>query len=495
MIKFIISRIFLLTICLSVVGVELEARRAPGSFVFQADNKKVVEAYKLAVKVIEGNIKPWQRGLLTTTKPSLMAGKGYASPWTRDASYNTFFCAGLIYPQVAKNTLLSVLIKENGTVRIGGQYWDCVSWITGAWAYYLYTGDREFLDLSFDVAVNSLAYFREREFDKETGLFCGPGWSDGVGGYPEPYNHTGGSSFILDYAKHNKHVDKIRMKALSTNCLYCNAYRVASLMGKLLKKPAPKLSDLAEKSMALKAAINRRLWIEKSGRYAYFLDVHGKLDHSHEGLGHAHAILFGIADSKRAERILRSQHVSPHGIPCTWPLFPRFSEEAVGRHCGTVWPQIQGFWALAAASCGRLDVMDHEFRALTDMALASNDFREIYHPETGKPYGGMQTGRLWRSEPGQTWAATAYIAMIYQGIIGMRFDSEGIEFHPLVPQRLGKISLSGIKYRSMNLDIRIIGSGTLVKRSSLDGKPLEQPAVAASLVGHHVIEIHMAGSL
>jgi hypothetical protein len=117
---------------LPVVGVELETRRAPGSFVFQADNKKVVETYKLAVKVIEGNIKPWQRGLLTTTKPALMAGKGYASPWTRDASYNTFFCAGLIYPQVAKNTLLSVLIKENGTVRIGGQYWDCVSWITGA---------------------------------------------------------------------------------------------------------------------------------------------------------------------------------------------------------------------------------------------------------------------------------------------------------------------------------------------------------------------------
>lgn len=57
--KFIISQICLLTICLSVAGVELETRCAPGIFVFQADSKKVVEAYKLAVKVIEGNIKPW----------------------------------------------------------------------------------------------------------------------------------------------------------------------------------------------------------------------------------------------------------------------------------------------------------------------------------------------------------------------------------------------------------------------------------------------------
>ena len=57
MIKFTIPQICLLTICLSVAGVELETRRSPGSFVFQANNEKVVEAYKLAVGVIESNIK------------------------------------------------------------------------------------------------------------------------------------------------------------------------------------------------------------------------------------------------------------------------------------------------------------------------------------------------------------------------------------------------------------------------------------------------------
>lgn len=467
--------------------------REPSTFVLQASDSNVVRAYEMALTVVEGNIKLWQQGLLHTAKPALIAGKGYTRPWTRDASYNTFFCVGLIYPEIAKNTLLSVLISDDNVVRIGGQYWDCIAWVTGAWAYYVYTGDGDFLRTAYSATVNSLVYLRKREFDNATGLFCGPGWSDGVGGYPEPYNHTDGSSFILDYAKHNAHIDKIRMKALSTNCLYYNAYRKASRMGELLDRPTEECASLAAKADALKAAINRHLWIDNAGHYAYFLDANGVQDHSQEGLGHAQAIIFNVADATRAEQIFKNQYVSPHGIPCTWPLFPRFSNDRVGRHCGTVWPQIQGFWALAAASQGKPAIMDHEFKALTEMTLASNDFCEIYHPFTGEPYGGFQVGRLWRSQPAQTWAATAFIAMIYQGVIGMQFDPEGLSFRPLVPLRIGTLSLMGIKYRGMTFDVNIHGSGTKISGCTLDGRALEKPRITATMTGHHIITIYMKG--
>jgi glycogen debranching enzyme len=483
--------ILLLWITVSTQIYASDKYREPDSFVLQCTDGNIIRAYDMALTVVEGNIKLWQHGLLDTSRPVLMAGKGYARPWTRDASYNTFFCAGLIYPEIARNTLLSVLLNEDNVIRIGGQYWDCISWVTGAWAYYTYTGDKDFLQTAYSAAVNSLAYFRQREFDNATGLFFGPGWSDGVGGYPKPYNNTGGSSFILDYAKHNAHIDKIRMKALSTNCLYYNAYRKAEQMGKLLDRPAGECANLAEKADALKVAINRHLWINSTGHFAYFLDAKERLDHSQEGLGHAQAILFGVADRNRAELIFKNQYVSPHGIPCTWPLFRRFSNDRIGRHCGTVWPQIQGFWALAAASEGKLAIMDREFKALTNMAIASNDFSEIYHPFNGQPYGGFQVGRLWRSQPAQTWAATAYIAMIYQGMIGMRFDSNGLFFKPLVPSPIVKLSLTGIKYRGMTLDVKIYGSGIKISKCTLDDRIMKQPRIAVNLTGHHVITIYM----
>lgn len=455
--------------------------------------ENVVQAHDLALQVVQGNIKPWKRGLLSEAKPALMAGAGYGSPWTRDASYNTFFGAGLLFSDVARDTLLSVLLRDEGTgrVRIGGQYWDCISWVTGAWALYTFTGDREFLQLAYEATVNSIEHFVRTEFDEATGLFCGPGWSDGVAGYPKPYNQAGGSSFILDFARHNKDVDKIRMKALSTNCLYANAYRLAARMARVLAKPRETIARFESKERALKGAINAYLWQKQKGHYAYFLDRGGRADTSMEALGHAHAILFSVASPEQTDRLFTTQYVSPHGVPCIWPLFPRFSRDAPGRHCGTVWPQIQGFWALAAASHGRVGILRHEFESLTNCALLSGDFREIYHPFTGKPYGGVQVGRVWRSEHRQTWAATAYLAMIYRGIFGMQFEPNGIAFHPNLPAPLGRIELRSLRYRRMTLRVKLTGSGTRIESFALDGKTRANPWLPATLTGAHEINIQV----
>ena len=76
----------------------------------------------------------------------ILAGLDYDTPWTRDAAINVWNGAGLLLPDVARATLLSVLERAGETVRIGGQYWDAIIWTIGAWHHYLYTGDRELLD-------------------------------------------------------------------------------------------------------------------------------------------------------------------------------------------------------------------------------------------------------------------------------------------------------------------------------------------------------------
>jgi glycogen debranching enzyme len=216
-----------------------------------------------------------------------------------------------------------------------------------------------------------------------------------------------------------------------------------------------------------------------------------------EGLGHAFAILFGIASPEQARAVLDNQYVAPYGIPCVWPVFPWFASPdgmTFGRHNGTVWPFIQGFWASAAAMHGRLDLFDKELTALADMADRHREFKEIYHPITGEPYGGLQVDRgkvrLWAGEPHQTWSATGYLRMIYYDLFGMRFQPDELCFQPTVPPRFETLQLTGVKYRDMTLDVTIRNSGTRIASFALDGQPHE-PVIPATLDGQHRIVMNM----
>ena len=66
--------------------------------------------------------------------------------------------------------------------------------------------------------------------------------------------------------------------------------------------------------------------------------------------------------------------------------------------------------------------------SLAAMAIRHREFKEIYHPVTGEPYGGLQIDkgemRVWASEPNQTWSATGYLRMIHMGLLGLQIDAE-----------------------------------------------------------------------
>ena len=198
---------------------------------FESDNADIDRAYLIAIDDIACNIEPFRDGLLDEAAPCIIAGRGYDTPWTRDAAINVWNGAGLLFPEASRNTLLSVLTRDECGVRAGGQYWDAIIWAVGAWRYWLYTGDISFRDLAREAVVNSLRYFEDTEFDAARGLFRGPAcYGDGVAAYPDRY--VAGESFILTFREKNpeKCVNTgygMPMFTLSTNCLYCEAYRVA----------------------------------------------------------------------------------------------------------------------------------------------------------------------------------------------------------------------------------------------------------------------------
>ena len=463
------------------------------------------DAYRIAIGDLMTNVQIYKSGLLQRPSYVILAGLDYDRPWTRDASVNAWNGASLIIPDVAKNTLLSVLKREHGQVRIGGQYWDCIVWATGAWHHYLVTGDKEFLRTAYKAVKNTLQHLEENEFDARYHLFRGPGWSDGIAAYPDFYANTNGESGILSWPRYN--ADKISrpgygipMMALSTNCLYYNAYVVAQKMADELAVKTD--GRYLRKAAQLKTAINEHLRDENLKTFKFFIDPYKNYDYQ-EALGNAYAILFGIADEGRRRLIFANQYVAPAGVPCVWPNVPRYNRKdgmSFGRHSGTVWPQIQGFWADAAARNGRVNIFSHELFNLAQHARRDKQFAEIYHPITGRIYGGLQERGaqgivLWRATSRQTWAATAFIRMIFMGLIGMRVDADGIRFQPCVPDDFDRIKLTRFRYRQIDIDIEITGHGNKIAQILPNGKPTKQAFIPNEAKLPQKIVIKMAKSL
>ena len=120
-------------------------------------------------------------------------------------------------------------------------------------------------------------------------------------------------------------------------------------------------------------------------------------------------------------------------------------------------------------------------------------FSEIYHPITVERYGGMQASgkeiTLWESTRRQTWAATAYMRMIFSGLFGIGLNEKGIEFSPCVPTKLNDIKLKGLKYRNMLLNVSIKGNGTRIESFRVNGLESDTSFISIDSKGVQSVEI------
>jgi len=454
---------------------------------FKTNRGDIDRVFRFAVADTECNIHPYKGGLIDG-ELVLGAGFDYLDPWTRDTAINIWNGAAILYPHVLRNNLLATLTKSGKSLVLrdipgspdgNNNYWDAIIWVLGAWYYYVYTGDKDFLQIALPVIKNAFQVFEDLEFDPDVGLFRGGGvYADGISAYPDSYAEpTLDHSDIGGWPERNP--DKAHSKGtglpmytLSTNCVYAEAYRLAAKIA--LELCDDSANSWIAKAEALKIAINKSFWMADKGSYRYLIDPFGGSD-CQEALGISFAILFGIADKQQTARLLENTYVTPNGIACVWPCFPRYrvDENTFGRHCWTIWPFMQGFWAEAALLGQRNDLFDHEFFALSRLAFRSNGFYELYHPFTGEPYGGVQEGirwTTWGSVPRQTWSATGYLRMILHCIFGMRFSPEGISLQPYLPDGISSVNLRGLPYRNMVLNLSLEGSGRQVQEIKIDGK-------------------------
>ncbi len=442
----------------------------------------VDQAFRIALGDLAGNIRPFQVALDGAPRPCLLAGLDYDTPWTRDAAFNTWYAAAALAPDVAENTLRAVLIRDGDDLRIGGEYWDAIIWAIGAWQLYLHTARRDFLADAYEAVAHSLRFFEATERDPRDGLFRGGAcFQDGVAGYPDRYADSA-TSGIADYVR--KHPEDraptghgLKIKALSTNCLYAEAYRIAGCMAAALGQPA---AEWTARAASQCAAIQTHFWNADTGTFRYLLDA-GEDPARQEGFGHAFALLFGIATPEQARSVLERQHLTAHGISCVWPAYPRYTRagpDAFGRHCGTVWPQVNTAWAAAATRLGRQDIAWRELRLLAAKAARDSQFAELYHPVDGRIYGGLQEmpqdGKgvvPWPACRRQTWCAAGFIHMVVHTLFGLRPAEDGLHVEPWLPEGLDHVSLAGWPWRGQMLEVEVVRAGGAVRASVR-----EQPA-------------------
>lgn len=419
------------------------------------------------------------------------AGGDYQTPWTRDAAINTWNAGRLLLPRVARNTLLAVCVNNadgQPIIQPDDQKWDRVVWITGAWQYYLATGDREFLTIARGIAARGLAQLDEEWFCPDTGLYNGGSFfNDGISGYPRDIYEPG-----LDHSFMGNHPRTQTIQSLSTNCLYCEAWRILDRMNALLGITDPRPLERHE---ALKESILSHFRRPDGSGYCYLRYPDGRLDTSTELAGICFGVLFGILPADALDTL----HREPWGVTSIWPPFPGISSrQRPGRHNNLIWPFLNGFLIQAAALTGRLDLAAAELRDFTRMVNGSGGFYEIYDALDGRVNGGWQIGgddlegHLWDSCKDQTWSATGYIGAVLQGVFGIRTMEAGVEFRPCVPEYLRDSHLRGLRIRDCRFDVTIEGWGSKLAGVYVNGQPRDAFVPFPADAGTYEVRLVMA---
>ncbi|WP_420110559.1 hypothetical protein [Pseudactinotalea sp.] len=413
------------------------------------------ELHATAIATIRSNV------AATDATEVLCAGADYPTPWTRDAAINCWSAVSLLDPNLAERTLRAVceLTSSGEIIAQDDQGWDQVIWIHGARRHVQITGDHAFRRWAAGVAVRSL-HVLEHRFRHDLGLYLGGAMmQDGISGYPFPADDNAtDSSFVLD------HPDAHEIAALSTNILYVIGHEAAA---ELVVADAER-HRLRERAARLRSAIRRHFAV--GGRWAYLRLPDGSLDVSQELLGLALGVEHRLFDDAETDAVIGGLAREPRGPALVAPHFPRYSDTHPGRHNVMLWPMAIGQWGAAAAVRGRHSELDRTLGELTSLVSGSNGrFYEVYDARDGRVSGGWQVGRWWTSVSDQTWSATAYLRLLYEGVVGMRFDDDGLSLVPHLPFGVGELVLTGVRWRSRDLDIRLRGEGSSVVSATVDG--------------------------
>ncbi len=358
-----------------------------------------------------------------------IAGKDWPFAWTRDLSYSTDLGLWRFDPARARASLSFKVSPVRAAGVPPGEYvmqdtgsggsWpistDRVVWFLGA-RHLL--DDRRFASKVFQALTDTLAQDRRYAFDPSAGLYRGEtsflDWRQQT--YPAWTAHD--VVFIA------------QSFSLSTNVLHYEALRLAATLSKQHGRILAARRYL-EQAAALKRAINLRFW--RPGRGLYMSYIGGQVApapfDTYDLLGLDLAIVSGVADRARAERVLASYPIWPAGSPVIWPE----RRDQPIYHNSSIWPFVSEYTLRAARRIEDAALIASEIRSLMrGPALNASNMENYSLLEQSTHVPGKLGGPVVDS-PRQLWSVAGYLDMVLRGVFGLRDDGS---VHPELPVSL-----------------------------------------------------------
>lgn len=438
---------------------------------FTTENNRLMEAlYNMALEEMLMDIR---------SDSTFQAGALWPDTWTRDAVYSIWFSYAWIMPDVSRRTLEKQTLHDSREALQdtgSGGSWpistDRVVWALAAWEYYLYTGDRSFLEEAYE----GLSYTARKDihvaFDTRVGLFkgetCSMDWRTHT--YPNWFsNATIGSSY-----------------SCGTNALHLFMYDFLTRAADILGKPDEEQSYWESFGQALKRSINDRFWNDEKGLYECYLypETSGYKASQRVGvMSNGLCAALGVSTEDQAHRMVERYPLYPYGAAVLYPSIP----DDFAYHNKSIWPVWQTPYMYAARQVGNMAAVEHIVESLT---RASALF--LTHKENMTYDTGYDRGTALNSDR-QLWSVASYISMVYRVLFGLNLTEQGLTFEPVVPAMVnGWLSLTDFRYRNAIIDVRVVGAGNRVKSLTVNGEEQSLPFVLpADSKGRYRIEIEM----
>lgn len=408
---------------------------------------------------------------------TLRTGVRWGGVWTRDVSYSTILGISMVQTEAAKKSLMAKvdrlgrIIQDTGT----GGSWPCSTdrliWVMAAYELYKASGDESWKAAIYPVIKRSLEDDRATVFDAETGL-------------------VRGESSYLDWRKQEyplwmNSADIYQSENLGTECVHYAAWDILAKLEYELGN-STKASEYRQVADGIKTAINEKLWMADKGWYAQYLYGRRQLIPSprFETLGEALTIILGICPEQKIAAMVQNAPCEDFGTPCFYPQIKGIPP----YHNDAMWPFVQGYWNRAAAKAGNPDAVLHGIACIYRMAAFF-----LTNKENVVIYNGHCEGTQVNSSR-QLWSIAAALSSVFNILMGIELQDEGIAFHPVVPEEMdGVRRLENFKWRKSVLDISVSGYGAGIKSFCIDGQECSDAFFSADLEGNHSVSIILDG--
>ncbi len=322
-------------------------------------------------------------------------------------------------------------------------------WIVAAWETGKATGDHNWIKEAADISERSLEIDRTFSFNIDRGLFRGVPVSLATrrGAFPAEMGP----------------IELFETLNLRSNVMYAAAYRaLAAMKDKDGNNDGLTLSERYNaRADSLCRAINNLMWIPNLGIYSRGLynAVYPIAAESTDNYGQALAVIHNVSSIQMCRSLIAQTPVLQDRVPVLYPAPDAADEPYSALTCAA--------WTIASSAAANDNAAAHALAAFTASQL-----------------------RL----PADRRYAAGIRGVLYRGLLGMNLSTEGLIFDPFIPSILtGDKHLAGFHYRKAILDITIHGTGDIISTFAIDGRPVNDFMVPATIEGRHTVTITLAG--